>query len=106
MSLSLTVGFAAAILYGPAFAGIVAIGGVVVSDLIISRRHWTRVAFNAGQLALSAGLAALVGGQILETLHTLGQLPIAAEPFDADSFQGGGIGRAAADDILEPHRGP
>ena len=33
MSLSLTVGFAAAILYGPAFAGIVAIGGVLISDL-------------------------------------------------------------------------
>src|SRR5664280_1441187 len=60
MSLSLTVGFAAAILYGPAFAGIVAIGGVVISDLIISRRHWTRVTFNAGQLTLSAGLAAIV----------------------------------------------
>jgi HD-GYP domain-containing protein (c-di-GMP phosphodiesterase class II) len=64
MSLSLTVGFAAAILYGPAFAGIVAIGGVVISDLIISRRHWTRVAFNAGQLALSAGLAALVYNEL------------------------------------------
>ena len=64
MSLSLTVGFAAAILYGPAFAGIVAIGGVVISDLLISRRHWTRVAFNAGQLALSAGLAALVYNQL------------------------------------------
>ena len=60
MSLSLTVGFAAAILYGPAFAGIIAIGGVVISDLIISRRHWTRVVFNAGQLTLSAGFAALV----------------------------------------------
>ena len=56
---SLTVGFAAALLYGPAFAGIVAIGGVVVSDLAISHRHWTRVVFNAGQLALSAGFAAL-----------------------------------------------
>ncbi|HUK77341.1 MAG TPA: hypothetical protein VL117_07055, partial [Thermoleophilia bacterium] len=59
MSLSLTVGFAAAILYGPAFAGIVAIGGVLISDLLISHRHWTRVVFNAGQLALSAGLAAI-----------------------------------------------
>ncbi len=60
MSLSLTVGFAAAILYGPAFAGIVAIGGVVISDLLIWRRHWTRVVFNAGQLAVSAALAAIV----------------------------------------------
>ena len=59
MSLSLTVGFAAAILYGPAFACTVAIGGVLISDLIISHRHWTRVVFNAGQLALSAGLAAI-----------------------------------------------
>jgi HD-GYP domain-containing protein (c-di-GMP phosphodiesterase class II) len=64
MSLSLTVGFAAAILYGPAFAGIVAIGGVLISDLIISRRHWTRVLFNAGQLAISAGLAAIVYEQL------------------------------------------
>ena len=50
MSLSLTVGFAAAILFGPAFAGVVAIGGVVISDLLISRRNWTRVVFNASQL--------------------------------------------------------
>jgi len=57
---SLTVGFAAAILYGPCFAGLVAVGGVVINDLVISRRHWTRVVFNAGQLALSAGLGALV----------------------------------------------
>ena len=56
MSLSLTVGFAAAILFGPAFAGVVAIGGVVISDLLISRRNWTRVVFNASQLTLSAGL--------------------------------------------------
>jgi putative nucleotidyltransferase with HDIG domain len=66
MSLSLTVGFAAAILYGPAFAGIVAVGGVVISDLIISRRHWTRVVFNASQIAVSAGLAALVYEQLAE----------------------------------------
>jgi len=56
---SLTVGFAAAILYGPAFAGVVAIGGVFFSDFVILRLHWTRVVFNASQLALSAGLAAL-----------------------------------------------
>jgi putative nucleotidyltransferase with HDIG domain len=64
MSLSLTVSFAAGILYGPAFAGIVAIGGVVVSDLILSRQHWTRVLFNAGQLALTAALASLVYRQL------------------------------------------
>jgi len=56
---SLTVGFAAAILFGPCFAGLVAVGGVVVNDLVISRRHWTRVLFNAGQLTLSTGLGAL-----------------------------------------------
>ena len=67
MSLSLTVGFAAAILYGPAFAAIVAIGGVAISDLLISRRHWTRVVFNAGQLAISASLAAIVYGQLDRT---------------------------------------
>jgi hypothetical protein len=39
MSLSLTVSFAAAILFGPAFAGIVAVGGIVITDLIISRRR-------------------------------------------------------------------
>ena len=60
VSLSLTVSFAAALLYGPAFAGIVAIGGVVIGDLIIARGHWTRVLFNSGQLCLSSGLAAVV----------------------------------------------
>jgi len=64
MSLSLTVGFAAAILFGPAFAGVVAIGGVVISDLLISRRNWTRVVFNASQLTLSAGAAAIVYTQL------------------------------------------
>jgi putative nucleotidyltransferase with HDIG domain len=56
---SLTVGFAAAILYGPCFTGLVVVGGVVISDLLISHRHWTRVLFNAGQLTLAAGLGAL-----------------------------------------------
>ena len=60
VSLSLTVSFAAALLFGPAFAGIVAIGGVVIGDLILSRSHWTRVVFNSSQLCLSSGLAAIV----------------------------------------------
>lgn len=60
MSLSLTVAFAATILYGPAFASVVAMGGVVGSDLIISRRHWTRVLFNSSQVCLTSALAAVV----------------------------------------------
>jgi len=60
VSISLTVSFAAALLFGPAFASIVAIGGVLISDLIISRTHWTRVLFNCSQLSLSSGLAAVV----------------------------------------------
>jgi len=59
VSLSLTVIFATALLFGPAFAGIVAIGGVLISDLVLSRSHWTRVLFNSSQLCLSSGLAAL-----------------------------------------------
>ena len=60
VSISLTVSFAAALLFGPAFASIVAIGGVLISDLVISRTHWTRVLFNCSQLSLSSGLAAVV----------------------------------------------
>ena len=55
MSLSLTVAFAATLLYGPAFASTVAVCGVVGSDLIISRRHWSRVLFNSSQVCLPPG---------------------------------------------------
>jgi HD-GYP domain-containing protein (c-di-GMP phosphodiesterase class II) len=64
MSLSLTVAFAATLLYGPAFASTVAVCGVVGSDLIISRRHWSRVLFNSSQVCLTAGLAAIVYRQL------------------------------------------
>jgi len=60
MSLSLTVTFAAAILFGPAFAGVVVVGGVLVSDLLIDRRHWTKIVFNCSQLVVSAILAGVV----------------------------------------------
>ena len=66
VSISLTVSFAAALLFGPAFASIVAIGGVLISDLLISGKHWTRVVFNCSQLSLSSGLAAAVYARLAQ----------------------------------------
>jgi hypothetical protein len=75
MSLSLTVTFAAAILFGPAFAGYVGIGGIVVADLIISRKHWTRVLFNSSQMAISATLT----GIVFDRLATTGSLSLSRD---------------------------
>jgi uncharacterized membrane protein len=75
MSLSLTVTFAAAILFGPAFAGLVGIGGIVVADLIVSHKHWTRVLFNASQMAVSATLT----GIAFDRLATTGSLSLSRD---------------------------
>ncbi|HMK93529.1 MAG TPA: hypothetical protein VK576_11060, partial [Thermoleophilia bacterium] len=64
MSLSLTVTFAAAILFGPAFAAVVVCGGVLVSDLVIDRRRWTKIVFNCSQLVVSAILAGVVFSEL------------------------------------------
>ena len=60
MSLSFTVHFAAAALFGPAFAMIVALGGVLIADGFISRRPAVRTSFNMAQMAIAVGLCGLV----------------------------------------------
>ena len=60
MSLSFTVHFAAAALFGPAFAMVIAVGGILITDGFISRRPAERVTFNMAQMAIAAGLCGLV----------------------------------------------
>ena len=55
MSLSFTVHFAAAVLFGPAFAMMVAVVGLVVTDGLIRRPPLLRTAFNIGQMAVVGG---------------------------------------------------
>jgi diguanylate cyclase (GGDEF)-like protein len=59
MSLSFTVHFAAAVLFGPAMAIMVAVFGLVVSDGLIRRKPPVRTAFNIGQMAVAVGLCGL-----------------------------------------------
>ena len=59
MSLSFTVHFAAAVLFGPAVAIMVAVFGLVISDGLIRRPPLIRTAFNIGQMAVASGLCAL-----------------------------------------------
>lgn len=59
ISLSFTVHFAAAVLFGPCFGALTAIGGSVVADGFLRRKGIMKTAFGAGQFALSAGIAGL-----------------------------------------------
>jgi len=60
MSLSFTAHFAAAVLFGPAFAAAVAGVSVLASDGVIRRRPLSRVLFNVANFALAAGVTGLV----------------------------------------------
>jgi putative nucleotidyltransferase with HDIG domain len=60
MSLSFTVHFAAAVLFGPAFAIMVVVSGLVTTDGLIRRAPLVRTAFNIAQMAVSVGLCGLV----------------------------------------------
>jgi len=60
MSLSFTVHFAAAVLFGPAFAIMVVVCGLVITDGLIRRAPLVRTAFNIAQMAVSVGLCGLV----------------------------------------------
>jgi diguanylate cyclase (GGDEF)-like protein/putative nucleotidyltransferase with HDIG domain len=60
MSLSFTVHFAAAVLFGPAFAMVVAVCGLLVADGLIRRAPHVRTAFNVAQMAISVGLCGLL----------------------------------------------
>lgn len=59
MSLSFTVHFAAALLFGPAFAMVVAVCGLLITDVLIRRAPLVRTSFNLAQMAISAGLCGL-----------------------------------------------
>jgi diguanylate cyclase (GGDEF)-like protein/putative nucleotidyltransferase with HDIG domain len=60
MSLSFTVHFAAAVLFGPAFAMLAAIGGLAITDGLIRRPPLVRTAFNIAQMAVAVGLCGFV----------------------------------------------
>lgn len=60
MSLSFTVHFAAAVLFGPAFAMMVVVCGLVITDGLIRRPPLVRTAFNIAQMAVAVGLCGLV----------------------------------------------
>lgn len=60
MSLSFTVHFAAAILFGPVFAGAVTAFGILVGDGLVNRRPASRVAFNIAQMSVAAMVCALL----------------------------------------------
>jgi putative nucleotidyltransferase with HDIG domain len=84
MSLSFTVNFAAALLFGPAFGAITAASGSLVTDGLIRRRAPIKVMFNVGQFAVCASLAGLtydalrVGPQINLTKDALAIIAAAA----------------------------
>ena len=59
MSLSFTVHFATAILFGPAFAMLIAAGGLVITDGLIRRHQPLRLAFNVAQMSVAVGLCGL-----------------------------------------------
>jgi diguanylate cyclase (GGDEF)-like protein/putative nucleotidyltransferase with HDIG domain len=59
MSLSFTVHFAAAVLFGPAVAIMVAVFGLVIADGLIRRPPRIRTAFNIGQMGVAVGLCGL-----------------------------------------------
>jgi HD-GYP domain-containing protein (c-di-GMP phosphodiesterase class II) len=60
MSLSFTVHFAAAVLFGPAFAMMVAVFGLLFTDGLIRRPPLIRTFFNTAQMGISVGLCGLL----------------------------------------------
>jgi hypothetical protein len=59
MSLSFTVHLASAVLFGPAFAIVVAVCGLAFTDGVIRRAPLVQTAFNMSQMAVSVGLCGL-----------------------------------------------
>lgn len=75
ISLALTVSYAAAVLFGPCFGALTALGASLFADGL-RRRGLAKTAFNAGQLALSSGLAGLT----FEALHAGPGLSLTSDP--------------------------
>lgn len=59
ISLSFTVYYAAAVLFGPCFVALTALGACLLADGLVLRKGIARTAFSAGQFALCGGLTAL-----------------------------------------------
>jgi diguanylate cyclase (GGDEF)-like protein len=58
MSLSFTVHLASAVLFGPAFAILIVVCGLAITDGIVRRAKLVRTTFNMAQMAVSVGLCA------------------------------------------------
>lgn len=82
MSLSFTVHFAAALLFGPVVACVVAVTGILVADGFIKRRPLIRTAFNLAQMSIAVLAAGLIyqalGHAPLDLVHDAGALALAA----------------------------
>jgi hypothetical protein len=59
ISLSLSVNYAAAVLFGPCFGALTAAGASLFADGLVRRKGTAKTAFGAGQLALCSGLTGL-----------------------------------------------
>jgi hypothetical protein len=75
MSLSFTVHFAAAVLFGPAFAMIVVVSGLVITDGLIRRRGLLRTGFNVAQMSVAVGLC----GVVYQAMHVSGPIDLVAD---------------------------
>ena len=75
MSLSFPLHYATAILFGPAFAALVAATGVVGADGIIRRKPFPKTVFNACNFAVSAAVCGLV----YQPLQAGGRLSITSD---------------------------
>jgi diguanylate cyclase (GGDEF)-like protein/putative nucleotidyltransferase with HDIG domain len=75
MSLSFTVHFAAAVLFGPAFAMVVVVSGLVITDGLIGRRALLRTAFNIAQMSVAVGLC----GVVYQAMHVNGPIDLVAD---------------------------
>jgi hypothetical protein len=60
ISLSFVVNYAAAVLFGPCFGVLTALGASLLAEALVRRKGLARTAFAAGQFAVCAGLTGLV----------------------------------------------
>jgi diguanylate cyclase (GGDEF)-like protein/putative nucleotidyltransferase with HDIG domain len=75
MSLSFTVHFAAALLFGPAFAMLIAVCGLAITDGLVRRPPPSRTVFNIAQMAVAVGLC----GVVYQALSVSGPIDLVAD---------------------------
>ncbi len=75
MSLSFTVHFAAVVLFGPAFAMMVVVCGLIITDGLVRRAPLVRTAFNVAQMAVAVGLC----GVVYQALKVDGPIDLVAD---------------------------